>query len=384
MILYQLSVLFCLLLFLGILLWNLGELQALLPGEGTGDGPMVSVLVPVRNEEHTVERCVRSLLDQDYGNYEVIVLDDGSHDRTPEILESLLQSPRAERLRVLGGKPLPDGWHGKAWACHQLGLAARGRVLLFTDADTRHEPGSLSASVEALLRADADMLSLTPRQETVTFGERLVVPLMYFILLCYLPLRFVRTRPEPSLCFANGQFILFTREGYERIGGHEAVRSDIVEDVWLCKAVKRNGGRVVSYDGSRIVHCRMYRSFSEVWNGFSKNLFAGLGYNAPGLFALMLMTALLYVAPYGFLFDAALDADFSAGRFWLPAAQIGIALGCRMLVAARFRQPFPETLLHAVSQIVLLLLAFRSFTLVAFGGGVRWKGRRYDFSGKIS
>ncbi|ASQ91287.1 glycosyl hydrolase [Prosthecochloris sp. GSB1] len=384
MILYQLVVLFCLLLFLGILLWNLRELKPLLPGHGACEGPMVSVLVPARNEECNIEGCVRSLLDQDYVNYEVIVLDDGSHDRTPEILESLSRSPSAERLRVLGGEPLPAGWHGKAWACHQLGRAARGRMLLFTDADTRHEPGSVSASVGALLTEGADMLSLTPRQETVTFGERLVVPLVYFILLCYLPLRFVRTRPEPSLCFANGQFILFTRDGYERIGGHEAVRSDIVEDVWLCKAMKRNGGRVVSYDGSRIVHCRMYRSFSEVWKGFSKNLFAGIGYNAPGLFALMLMTAALYVVPYGFLFDSALGGDFSMERFWLPAAQIVVALACRLLVAARFSQPFPEALLHVVSQIVLLLLAFRSFTLVAFGEGVGWKGRRYDFSGKIS
>ncbi len=383
MLLYQLSVLGALLLFLGILLWNLFEL-APLPRRRSKGGrePMVSILVPARNEERSIEACILSLLAQEYERFEVIVLDDGSTDRTGDILRSLARSRHGGRLRILGGKPLPEGWHGKAWACQQLGEAAGGDMLLFTDADTRHAPDSVSRAVLALQEEGAGMLSLTPRQETVTFGEKLVVPLVYFILLCYLPLRFVRTRPEPPFCFANGQFILFTRESYERIGGHAAVRSDIVEDVWLCKAVKRRGGRVVSRDGTGTVSCRMYRSFSEVWEGFTKNLFAGLGYNSIGLFVLMLMTALVYIVPYGFALGAFFHGDFSPAGFWLPLVQIGIALFCRVLIALRFRQPLPEALLHVLSQIVVLFLAARSFSLVVFGGGVRWKGRRYDFSGR--
>ena len=383
MLLYQLFVLGALLLFLCILLWNLFELTPLpRRTSGGGEEPLVSVLVPARNEERSIEGCIRSLLAQEYGRFEVIVLDDGSTDRTGDILRSLAHSRQGGRLRILGGRPLPEGWHGKAWACQQLGEAARGDMLLLTDADTRHAPDSVSRAVLALQEEGAEMLSLTPRQEVVTFGEKLVVPLVYFILLCYLPLRFVRTRPEPPFCFANGQFILFTRESYERIGGHAAVRSDIVEDVWLCKAVKRSGGRVVSRDGTGTVSCRMYRSFSEVWEGFTKNLFAGLGYNSIGLFVFMLMTALVYIVPYGFVFGAVFHGDLSPVGFWLPVLQICIALVCRVLIALRFRQPLPEALLHVLSQIVMLFVAARSFSLVVFGGGVRWKGRRYDFSGK--
>ncbi len=382
LLIYQLIILCSLLVFLAILLLNLRELPQLPSASGEGTPPRVSVLVPARNEENNIERCITSLLEQDYDAYELIVLNDASTDRTGEILERLVSLDDHSRLRVVEGRPLPAGWHGKAWACNQLGEAAGGELLLFTDADTVHAPDSISRSVAAMQESGADMLSLTPRQEMNSFWEKLIVPLIYFILFCYLPLKLVRKNPAPSFCFANGQFLLFHRKPYEKIGGHDAVRSDLVEDVWLCKAVKKNGYKVASYNGMETVRCRMYRNLAEVWQGFSKNLFAGLGYNVFLLFFLMLVTVLVYIAPYGFVAFSAVTADFSAAWFSLPLFQVLIALTSRLVIAGRFRQPLVGAFLHVFSQIALLGIAFNSFYLVRFGSGSQWKGRRYNFSGK--
>jgi chlorobactene glucosyltransferase len=383
MLIYQLFILGSLLVFLGIVLKNLGDLPRL-PGE-PGDGafaPKVSLLVPARNEELNIEACVTSLLGQRYPDFEVIVLDDHSSDGTLDALRRIAAGYSAgSRLRILEGRELPAGWHGKAWACQQLGEAAAGELLLFTDADTRHQPDALARAVEALRQSGVGMLSLTPAQQMQSFSEKLIVPLVYHILFSYLPLAMVWKSRSPAFCYAIGQFILFRREAYEKIGGHRSVCNNIVEDVWLCKAVKRSGGKVAAFDGTDAVSCRMYRGFGEVWQGFSKNLFAGLGNSVPGFMALMALVVLLYLAPYGFLATSALHGDRSLTLFWLPTAQITVALLIRLIIAAKFRQPLWPVALHLFSQAMLLLIAANSFRLSVFGKGPQWKGRNYPLSG---
>ncbi len=375
---YQISVLIFLLLFLGILLRNLIDFPCM-PQNPPHEGPLVSVMVPARNEALNIERCVRSLVRQDYASFEILVLDDGSTDATPDLLQCLVAESGA-RLQVLDGEPLPDGWHGKAWACFQLERQAKGELLLFTDADTMHEPDALRRSVEALIESGTDMLSIMPNQELGSFWEKLVVPLIHVILMCYLPLRLVRTSPRPAFCFANGQFILFRKKIYDRIGGHTVVKDALVEDVWLCKAVKKAGGSVASFNGYDVVSCRMYRNFREIWEGFSKNLFASIGYSTPGLFLLMTLIAGLYVVPYVFIISSLFAGEFSILLFWMPLFQIAIALFCRLIIARVFRQSLSIALLHVLSQIVLLAIAFNSFRLITFGKGASWKGRNYNFS----
>jgi chlorobactene glucosyltransferase len=375
---YQILVLLLLLFFLGLLLKNLIDFP-LMPGKSSHDGPLVSVMVPARNEAQNIERCVRSLLRQDYGSFEILVLDDGSTDATPDLLESLVKESKG-RLRVLDGEPLAVGWHGKAWACFQLGRQAKGELLLFTDADTMHAPDALCRSVEAIKQSGADMLSIMPNQELGSFWEKLLVPLIHVILMCYLPLRLVRTNPRPAFSFANGQFILFRREFYERIGAHAVVKDALVEDVWLCKAVKKAGGTVVAFNGSDVVSCRMYHNFKEIWEGFSKNLFAALGYSTPGLVLLMTLISALYIVPYVFVIRSLLAGEFSVLWFWLPFAQISVAFFIRLIIAWVFRQSLSMAFFHVLSQIILLGIAFNSFIMIKFGKGALWKGRNYNFS----
>jgi len=375
---YQILVLFLLMFFLGLLLRNLIDFS-FMPQKSPYAGPLVSVLVPARNEALNIERCVRSLLQQDYGVFEIIVLDDGSTDKTPELLDGLMKES-AGRLQILRGEALPDGWHGKTWACFQLSRIAKGELLLFTDADTMHKSDALRRSVGSLMDSGSDMLSIMPHQELGSFWEKLLVPLIHVILLCYLPIRLVRTSPNPAFSFANGQFILFRRDFYERIDGHAAVRNAIVEDVWLCRAVKKAGGRVAAYNGSDIVSCRMYRNFKEIWEGFSKNLFAAIGYSTPGLFMLVTVIAALYVAPYLFIASSVLMGDFSVSMFWLPFFQITVAIICRLAIARVFHQSLILSLLHVISQSVLIAIAINSFMMIKYGKGAYWKGRNYNFS----
>lgn len=378
MLLYQIAVLLSLLVFLGILLRNMIDLPGM-PEHCPEQGVFVSILVPARNEALNIERCVRSLMRQEYAPFEILVLDDDSTDATPELLRRLVVESGG-KVRIVQGEALPDGWHGKSWACSQLGHQAKGELLLFTDADTTHKPDALRRTVGAMQASGADMLSLMPHQELGSFWEKLVVPLVHVILMCYLPLRFVRTSRRAAFCFANGQFILFRRECYTRINGHAAVREAIVEDVWLCKSVKKAGGTVVAFNGSDIVSCRMYHDFREIWEGFSKNLFAALGYSTPGLFVLILMISALYLVPCLFFSYALIAGEFTVSLFWLPLMQMMVALLCRIFIARIFRQSLAMTLLHVFSQVVLLAIACNSFYGIKFGKGASWKGRNYNFS----
>jgi chlorobactene glucosyltransferase len=380
MMLYQILILLSLLVFLGILLLNLVDLPDL-PSARSGTQPFVSILVPARNEDEHIEACVSSLLAQEYDGFEVIVLDDHSTDSTWDTLQRLTAAGTGRRLRTGRSEPLPEGWHGKAWACHQLAAMARGELLLFTDADTVHRSEALARAVAGLQESGAEMLSLTPAQEMHSFWEKLIVPLVYHILMCYLPVRMVRGSRLPAFCYAIGQFILFRSEAYRKIGGHESVRTNLVEDVWLCKKIKRAGGRVAAYNGTDAVSCRMYRDFRGIRDGFSKNLFAGFGYRTPVLFTLMGLLVMFYILPYGFLFSSLVSGKtLLLSGFWLPAAQIAVALFSRMIIAVKFRHPVSFVLLHVVSQTFLLAIALNSFRQAKFGKGAVWKGRSYRFS----
>lgn len=354
--------------------------------------PFVSILVPARNEAARIGRCLQSLAAQDYPNYEIIALDDHSEDETATIITALgFGSTAGTTRRLLRGEPLPAGWTGKAWACQQLAAAARGDYLLFTDADTVHEPAALGAFVGHALDTQAGLLSAWPHQVTRTWSECAVIPLVYVLLLGALPhylLIHLQRHPDKarqgrrewlrSLGAANGQFLLFRRDLYELIGGHAAVRAHLVEDVMFGRLVAERTGdgvKLVNCDGSRLVHCRMYGSFAELWEGFTKNLRPVFSASAASFW----FFGLLQAAGLFFPFVLAVLPWWSGRWWWLPVLQVGWIYGLRAVLAARFRTSWLGVWLHPLGQGLSLLIGLNSWRL-SDRVGVTWKGRVYRMS----
>lgn len=329
--------------------------------------PALSICIPARNEGVVIGRTLAHLTAQPLENVEILVLDDNSTDQTAAVIDDYAQ--QGGRVRRLEGQPLPAGWLGKNWACHQLSRHARGDLLLFTDADVAWRPGSLAALLNAQRATRADLLSVWPTQITGSWSEWLVVPLMKFAVLAYLPLVGVHHTPWPAFAAANGQAILFKRTAYKKIGGHAAVKNDIVEDVALARAVKSAGGRLRLFDGGNLVTCRMYRSWVEVRAGFGKNLLAGHGGSVPFLLLSTVWHWLAFVAPWILILIAPSPATFIL---------FGLALMVRWVPdLASDRRP-----LSAFTRAIGMPLGVCLMTLIAgqaiwwhYGRGPVWKGR---------
>lgn len=353
----------------------------MLGGYGAGvkfgeDAPLVSVLVPARNEANNIARCLRSLLAQDYPNLEIIVLNDNSTDATPAIVEMLGKDDLKGRLRLADGNELPDGWLGKNFACHQLYQLSQGDYLLFTDADTVHGVRSVSCAMAAIQKENADLLSVFPRQQTESLSEKLAVPLMTMFVVGLLPVWLVSRSKNPAFSAANGQFMFFRREAYEAIGGHSAARGIVLEDVILARRVKKAGFKQILPDGSDTITCRMYRNFSEVWAGFSKNLFAFFNYKLIwyGLFAII--NFLVFILPYFLLLVGWFGGFFPAAEWlWLPLSQIILAWLIRFLLSVRFGYRIVDFFLHPLSIFFMLLIGYNSIRW--HNKGTQWKGRTY-------
>lgn len=335
------------------------------PATARASPPRASALVPARNEADGIAACVEALLREPFA--EVLVCDDRSTDATPSILAAI--AARDPRLRVLSGSPLPPGHVGKAHACHQLAAVATGDLFVFVDADTVLQPGALERIAAAT--ADADVVSLLPFQRTGSAGEALVLPLLHLTYLSWLPLRLVRSVADPRVLAANGQLLAVRREAYARSGGYAAVAAEVVDDMALCRAAKRAGLRVAFVDGACIAVCRMYRSGREAWEGFSKNLYEGIGASLPALLGTLCLYGLCFLLPW-------LALPFAP----LPAA-VGVAanLAQRALLARRFRHAPWVVAAHPLGIVTLLALAVNSWRW-SRRGTIRWRGRTYAARGQ--
>jgi chlorobactene glucosyltransferase len=328
----------------------------------------VSILIPARDEASVIATTVSAHLAQDYAAFEVIVLDDGSTDGTSTIARTAGDS----RLDVVSGQPLPAGWLGKNWACQQLAAHATGDLLLFTDADVRWEPDALTALVSEMQRTQADLLTIWPTQVTRTWAERLTVPLMGLVVVGYLPIIGTHQVPLSVFAAANGQCMLWRRDAYQRVGGHDAVRGRIVEDVALARRVKAAGLRLRMADGGGLISCRMYTSWPEVRDGYAKNILYGHGGFVP-----LLLSTLFHWLILLFPWLVGLITLLTRQPLLLAWAAALIAMGfaIRMLTAAFTRQRLLDSLLLPVSALLMTVISFKAIYW-HFSGGPRWKGRQ--------
>jgi chlorobactene glucosyltransferase len=356
------------------------------PPPGEGEWPSVSVIVPARNEERNLPQLLPGLLSQRYPNYEVIVVDDQSEDDTPRILADF--AAKHERLKVVQGEPLPDGWLGKPYAMEQGARQAKGQWLLFTDADTVHSPFSISSSVAYALRDDIDLLSILPHYVLDTPSERLLMPVAFLGIFSLYPAYKVND-PASKVAIANGQYMLVKRSVYAEVGGAARVKDKIAEDLEFGKAVKRDGYKLCLADGRHLMSVRMYTNFSEVWEGWSKNAvlsfrenpLSGL-FSVVGLFALAAMPFVLgnwavrswsKANQTGERVDR-IAADWVAA---LAAWNTGVPLIYRRIVDKMLDLPPGWTLTQPLGAAIFAVLMLNSFIRLATGRGVTWKGRTY-------
>lgn len=375
--LYQAIITFCLAIFMVNLILNLRALHRLGKEKGELPEPLppISILIPARDEESNIVTCLDSLRGQDYPNYEIIVLDDNSSDNTAAVVEEIAAAD--PRVRLLRGKPLPRGWVGKPFACHQLAAEASGSWLLFTDADTIHAPEMLRSALAYASSNRLTLLSGFPLQHTVSFFQRVVVPIMYFILLIWLPLWWLQGSRKPKPGIAIGQFLFLSAPDYREIGGHEAVKSRILEDVWMGFEIARHGKRQAVVDLSQVVSCRMYEGTGDLWEGLNKWTYSVTSIS-PWIFGLMMLAGIsFFIAPFILMAGHFLPVLPDYGWSVLIAMQVVVILLMRALVDHRFHHSRLYSLSHPAGISFWLLCCVSGAVKRLTGGGVHWKQRHY-------
>ena len=346
-------------------------------------GPLVSIIVPARNEESNIRRCVEALLAQDYPNFEIIILDDRSTDGTSDILIEL--SIQDQRLVVLPGLDLQAGWAGKPHALYQASEVAKGDWLLFIDADTFLTTNALSASLASAKKTGADLYTVMTEQITGSFWEKTVMPLV----MTALSVGFSPSRvndPTTKDAIANGQFILIKRSVYDAIGGHKKLHNLIVEDKAISEQVKWNGYRLIVADGRGVARTRMYTTFPQMWEGWTKNIYLGLS-DRPGLMLLGVFGAFLAL-----MAALALPLWPLLGLAWLlnGGGQASLAVvvqalliwGTILFFRARVDRQMGISSWYALTTplgagVFAAMMATSAWNVLS-GNGITWKGRRYD------
>lgn len=352
-------------------LWNLAlyPVPPRRPRDATAPPPAVSVLIPARDEAANIRAAVEAVLANQGVEFEVIVLDDHSTDATARIVQELAQ--RDARVRLETAPPLPADWGGKPHACHVLAGLARHAHLLFLDADVRLAPDALGRLVSAIEAGDLGLLSGIPRQLTGSWLERLLIPLIHFVLLGYLPFVGMRRFRHPMFAAGCGQLFLARREAYRQAGGHAAIRRTWHDGLKLPRAFRRAGWRTGLVDLTELASCRMYSDAGAVWRGLAKNATEGMA--SPGtigpmsllLFGGQVLPFLLLPGAVGSGTGAVELALGAAGCVWLP----------RWIEAWRFRLPWLSAWLHPVGVAVFLVIQWTALVQGRRGRATTWKGR---------
>ena len=329
--------------------------------------PPVSVLIPARNEERNIATVLDSVLSSDGVELEVIVLDDHSTDRTPAIVRE--HTKRDSRVRLETAPPLPEGWAGKQHACAHLATHAGHEILFFLDADVRLTPHAIAAMVDFLEESEASLVSGFPGQELKTLGEKLLIPMIHFILLGFLSIRMMRLTNSPGCGAGWGGLFVTRKDEYDAVGGHSAIRNTFHDGIRLPRLYRRHGKQTDFCNLAWSVTCRMYQSSREVWNGLGKNATEGIA--SPQL--IVPFSVLLFggqILPWILL-------PFSPG--WAGAA-IALGVGTRLLQAFLYRLSIIGALLQPVSVTLFLCIQWQALSRKMRGLRPSWRDRTLDDS----
>jgi glycosyltransferase involved in cell wall biosynthesis len=332
-----------------------------LPSASASGNAKVSVLIPARNEAHTISHLLSGLLSQDYINWHAIVYDDLSEDKTAEVVKYFQE--KDPRIKLIKGKELPHGWLGKNFACYQLARQADGEYLLFIDADVRLEKTLIRDALAHLQKHKLELLSVFPQQIMVSRGEKISVPIMNWVLVSLLPLILTRTSSMPAFAAANGQHMLFKTTTYRQMQFHERFKNHAVEDIAIARYMKKQKLRIHTLLSNGQIKCRMYFSLKEAINGFSKNILAFFGNSIPASIIILIITSLGIIPVY-------LASGVTATIIYLISALL-----LRLLVAVVSRQNLLDSIITApVQQIIFCIMIIKAI-YKRYKRKNTWKGR---------
>jgi len=360
-----------------MVLWNIGAYRRLAPRAPSDERPAVSVLIPARNESRCIAEAVNAALANSDVELEVIVLDDHSDDDTAAIVQGIAQ--RDGRVRLEAAPPMPEGWCGKQHACMTLGGLASHDLMVFIDADVQLAPDSLGRIAQHMANNErVQLLSGFPHQATGTLSEKLVIPMITFVLLGYLPLRWSRMFMMSGFAAGCGQLFIARKSSYDHIGGHGLVRTSLHDGVKLPRAYRRAGQMTDLFDASDMATCRMYRGLDELWPGLTKNAVEGLGApGAIGFWSAMLIGCAL--GPFAALIGSLIAGDLSAVQ--LSVAAVALLYLPRIVLTARLGQSWLGAALHPLGLLMLTAIQWHGLVRHLRGVGPSWKGRQYAQAG---
>ncbi len=362
-------IIFCFLLIiiintiLNFLYWNKTKIKML-------NDEQLTILIPARNEERNIRRCIKSIdLSNDFIK-EIIVLDDNSEDQTWNILEEI--SKKNPKLTIKKGSKKPNGWSGKPFACYQLSKLPSTEWMLFVDADTELEQDAPERLLSYAIEKNISMLSAWPKIEMKSISEKLFMPLLNFIVFTTFPAIYAKKSNMPSLGLAHGACILFNKKIYEDISGHKLVKDSLFEDTDLAKKWRSNNQVSACINGLDIIKVRMYTSFKGIWLGFEKNSYPAFK-NDLYFFSFQIFNFLFFSFPVIFISFHLLKI-YENNLLFLSGLLI---LFLRILLSIKFKHPIWSSLFHVVAETVFLLISLSSFIKYNFLGGIKWKSRKY-------
>jgi hypothetical protein len=353
-----------------LILWNRNVVLRPRHRRPDAEAPLISVLIPARDEAETIGPCLAGVLAQDYPNLEVIVLDDRSRDETADIVRGF-DDPR---LRLVAGTPLPPEWTGKNWACAQLVEHAAGDLLCFVDADTTMEPETIAAASAGLVDAGAGLVSLLPKTSQGSAAGKVLLPMVAHATFGLFPVAAIHSDAFPKAAAAFGPFILVTREAYEATGGHAAHPDHLADDLRLAHSVKASGRRVRLFNGTDLIDTPWYREVGEIWNGFAKNAYSALDRNPWVASLVVFVLGPLLVSPVVRLGFGLLGDGVSSLLLW----QVLLLTANRILTSHLGRDSVWAAPFHAVTVAFWAATLWWSMVLTVTGREVVWKGRAFS------
>jgi len=338
-----------------------------------GSIPPVSILIPAKNEEENIVRCVESLLAQDHKNIDIIVVDDRSTDATAELVTKIAEKDK--RVRLLSIDSCPDGWSGKNHALVEGAKLAKHEILVFTDADTYHFSHCISTAVAYALNNKVDMLSINPHLVAGGVWEKLIMPVAGGVLMLWFPMDLINS-DSSDLSYANGQFILFDKKSYDAIGGHRSVKQELLEDLALAKSVKSSGLKLKVLWGPHLYQTRMYSNLKDMWNGWVRIFYHGFGKNIIKVILSILVVSIFSLVPYGLLIFS-----FFGMTGFLPKT-VSLFLLFSMYVTFFSAYPVVKsnrlyTLFHLFSSLCVCLILLNTAINIIFKRKIVWRGMSY-------